>query len=50
MRITIDYRVNKVRMDTEFKICPSCGYKDGFHSPCSEKTIVKKPGHNFFEK
>jgi hypothetical protein len=32
MRIAMDYEVNKVQMDGEFKICPSCGYQDGFHS------------------
>jgi transposase-like protein len=28
----MDYKVKKVTMDKEFKICPECGYKDGFHS------------------
>ena len=28
----MDYEVKEVKMDTEFKACPSCGYKDGFHS------------------
>ena len=28
----MDYEVNKVEMDGEFKVCPECGYKDGFHS------------------
>ena len=28
----MDYEIKTVKMDTEFKICPSCGYKDGFHS------------------
>jgi len=28
----MDYEVNKVEMDGEFKLCPSCGYQDGFHS------------------
>ena len=28
----MDYEVKKVRMDSEFKICPECGYMDGFHS------------------
>lgn len=28
----MEYEVKKVRMDREFKICPECGYKDGFHS------------------
>jgi hypothetical protein len=26
------YKVINVKMDDEFKICPSCGYEDGFHS------------------
>ena len=28
----MDDEVIKVEMSDEFKICPSCGYKDGFHS------------------
>ncbi|UCF87470.1 MAG: hypothetical protein JSV71_01800 [Nitrospiraceae bacterium] len=28
----MDYKVNSVVMEKEFKVCPSCGYKDGFHS------------------
>ena len=28
----MDYKVKNVKMNGEFKICPSCGYKDGFHS------------------
>ena len=28
----MDYKINYVQMDGEFKVCPSCGYKDGFHS------------------
>ena len=28
----MDYEVKKVKMDAEFKVCPTCGYKDGFHS------------------
>ena len=24
--------VHEVEMGEEFKICPNCGYKDGFHS------------------
>jgi hypothetical protein len=28
----MDYEIKIVKMDTEFKICPTCGYKDGFHS------------------
>ncbi len=28
----MDYTINKVEMGEEFKICPECGYQDGFHS------------------
>ena len=28
----MDYEVKKVEMEDEFKVCPSCGYEDGFHS------------------
>jgi transcription initiation factor IIE alpha subunit len=28
----MNYEVNKIKMENEFKICPSCGYKNGFHS------------------
>ena len=28
----MEYEINKVTMEDEFKICPSCGYEDGFHS------------------
>ena len=28
----MDYEIIEVKMEDEFKICPSCGYKDGFHS------------------
>ncbi|HBH60229.1 MAG TPA: hypothetical protein DDX85_00490 [Nitrospiraceae bacterium] len=27
-----DYEVITVQPEGEFKVCPSCGYKDGFHS------------------
>ncbi len=28
----MDYEITNVVMKDEFKICPSCGYEDGFHS------------------
>jgi uncharacterized Zn finger protein len=28
----MDYKIEHVTVEEEFKICPSCGYKDGFHS------------------
>ncbi len=30
------YKVHDVDLDEEFKICPLCGYEDGFH------TMLKK--------
>jgi hypothetical protein len=26
------YDVQKIEMEGEFKVCPACGYEDGFHS------------------
>lgn len=34
----MDYKIEKVEMDKEFKDCPACGYRDGFHS------MLKKVG------
>ena len=34
----MNYKIIKVQMENEFKICPSCGYEDGFH------TMLKKEG------
>jgi transposase-like protein len=28
----MDYEVETIEMNDEFKVCPSCGYTDGFHS------------------
>lgn len=25
-------KIIQVEMENEFKVCPSCGYEDGFHS------------------
>ena len=38
----MDYEVKKVTMDNEFKICPSCGYKDGFHSMFTKEADITK--------
>jgi ribosomal protein S27AE len=32
MEDRMDYEVKNVKMESEFKVCPTCGYKDGFHS------------------
>jgi hypothetical protein len=28
----MDYEIKDIKMEGEFKVCPSCEYKDGFHS------------------
>jgi uncharacterized Zn finger protein len=28
----MDSEIINVTLENEFKVCPSCGYKDGFHS------------------
>ncbi len=38
----MDYEIKDIKMDDEFKICPSCGYKDGFHSMFKRKGDVTK--------
>ncbi len=38
----MDYEIINVAMKDEFKICPACGYEDGFHSMFKrEKGLVK---------
>ena len=37
----MDYKIIKVSMENEFKICPSCEYKGGFHS-----MFIKRGGGN----
>ncbi len=35
-------RINSLPFEDEFKICPSCGYQDGFHTMLKrEKTKIK---------
>ena len=38
----MDYQVKAVKMDDEFKICPSCGYEDGFHSMFKKEGDITK--------
>ena len=28
----MDYEIHQVDAGDEFKVCPQCGYRDGFHS------------------
>ena len=36
------YEVQKIDMKAEFKVCPACGYKDGFHSMFKKEDEVTK--------
>ncbi len=36
------YQINNRKMDDEFKVCPSCGYEDGFHSMFKKEEDVLK--------
>ncbi|MEN8258057.1 MAG: hypothetical protein ABFS09_09390 [Thermodesulfobacteriota bacterium] len=38
----MDYEIREVAMGDEFKICPSCGYEDGFHSMFKRENGVLK--------
>jgi hypothetical protein len=38
----MNYKINNVKMENEFKICPSCEYKDGFHSMFRKKGDITK--------
>ena len=38
----MDYEIQKRNFEDEFKICPSCGYKDGFHSMLKKEADAKR--------
>jgi len=38
----MDYKVKTGKMVDEFKICPSCGYEDGFHSMLKKEGDINK--------
>ena len=38
----MDYPVKNVAMNDEFKICPSCGYEDGFHSMFKKEGAITR--------
>ncbi len=38
----MDYKAKTVKMDDEFKVCPSCGYEDGFHSMFKKEGDITK--------
>lgn len=38
----MDYHINNIEMGNEFKVCPECGYKDGFHSMFRKEADITK--------
>jgi len=38
----VNYKIFKITMENEFKICPSCGYQDGFHSMLKKEGDITK--------
>jgi hypothetical protein len=34
--------IKQIKMEDEFRVCPSCGYKDGFHSMFNKEDGVTK--------
>ena len=38
----MDDKIHKLTVDNEFKVCPLCGYKDGFHSAFKKEQEVTK--------
>jgi transposase-like protein len=38
----MDYEITEVKIEDEFKVCPSCGYKDGFHSMFKKESGITK--------
>ncbi len=38
----MDYEINNVEMKEEFKVCPSYGYEDGFHSMFRKEGDINK--------
>jgi transposase-like protein len=38
----VDYEIENVEMEDEFKVCPLCGYEDGFHSTFRKKGGITK--------
>ena len=38
----MDYEIKNVKMEDEIKVCPSCGYEDGFHSMFKKEGGITK--------
>lgn len=38
----MDYNITVVKETEEFKICPACGYEDGFHSMFKKEDNITK--------
>ncbi len=49
------YDIQSIQIEEEFKICPTCGYRDGFHSMLKKEHLEIKiyficPGcHDVFD-
>ena len=41
-RYRMDYEIANVKIEDEFKVCPSCGYEDGFHSMFKKESGITK--------
>jgi hypothetical protein len=41
---TMSYQIIDVTFENEFKVCPSCGYKDAFHSMLVQNRFYEKTG------
>ena len=41
-KFLMDYEIEKVETGEEFKVCPSCGYNDGFHSMFKKEGDIMK--------
>ena len=38
----MDYEIKDIKMEDEFKVCPSCEYKDVFHSMFKKEGDITK--------
>jgi hypothetical protein len=51
----MDDTVTKINIEKDFKVCPTCGYKDGFHSMFRKEGTITRwlficPScHNIFD-
>jgi hypothetical protein len=38
----MENEINQIKVKDEFKVCPACGYEDGFHSMFKREGTVTK--------